>query len=145
MSILLRTYTAENAENDSIATLSKKQQTITRSYQSYLICPLNGLSLKTPLIQYDNSFVGWRLPRLVLREPSCLLGALPGLTHGGSQTPIRRQREVVTPPFGEVGRVTGGTKDGKVEDEGDDLGTTVQSTSQEVLRGGDETKAKSDM
>ena len=57
MSILLGTYTAGNAENDSIATLSKKQQTITRSYQSYLICPLNGLSLKTPLIQYDYSFV----------------------------------------------------------------------------------------
>jgi hypothetical protein len=62
MSILLRTYTAENAENDSIATMSKKQHTITRSYQSYLICPLNGLSLITPLIQYVNSFVERRLP-----------------------------------------------------------------------------------
>jgi hypothetical protein len=62
MSILLGTYTAENAENDSIATLSKKQQTITRSYQSYLVCPLNGLSLKPPLIQYVNSFVERRLP-----------------------------------------------------------------------------------
>jgi hypothetical protein len=62
MFTLLRTYTVEDAEFDSIATLSNKQQTITRSYESYLICPLNGLSLKPPLIQYVNSFVKWRLP-----------------------------------------------------------------------------------
>lgn len=45
----------------------------------------------------------------------------------------RIRTEVVAPPFGESVRVADGTEDCQVEDERDDLGSTVQSTSDDVV------------